>query len=159
MRIARFALKAVLASLVVMASARPIAAQDPVKTTLCFTISGPVADMCTGEMVFINAEECLDAHANVDASGGIHLSGLGTITGTGVGLTSGNQYVIHSVAVVNTNMNGNNSQGEATITSYANLISQGSLPNERATITGHATINANGTITVLDAEVTDICHG
>jgi hypothetical protein len=159
MRLARFALKAGFAILVVMASARPTGAQSPMKSEICFPVNGPIDDMCTGETVLINAEECLKAHANIDASGGTHLNGVGMITGTAVGLTTGNQYVIHSVAVVNQNTNGNNLGGNATIQSYADLISKGSLPNERATITGHITINADGTITVRDAEITDICHG
>jgi hypothetical protein len=139
-------------------AARPGEAQNPGKT--CADFNDVIFAMCTGEFVAITGEICVDVYEHLDAAGGAHISSHATIHGTAVGLTSGNVYQFQTDAHIDANgAVGNNLQQEATIIADANLISQGSLPNERATITGHATMNANGNITALDADVTDVCKG
>jgi hypothetical protein len=159
MRIAKFGVgAAAVAALVVLASARPTGAQDPGRT--CMPFFQIIPDMCTGEDIAITGEACMDVFVHFDASGGAHATAHETITGTGMGLTSGNQYVFHTEVNAEENANlGNNAQFEATMVSYATLISKGSMPNERATFTTHTTINANGTVTSIDTDVTDNCSG
>jgi hypothetical protein len=158
MRIAKFGLAAVGVALVVLASARPGEAQNSGKT--CMPFSQVTFDMCTGEFIAISGEVCMDLFVHFDASGGAHATAHETITGTGVGLTSGTQYVFHTEINVEENVNaGNNGQDEATVIADATLISKGSMPNERATITTHTTIDANGNVTSMDLDVTDNCNG
>jgi hypothetical protein len=158
MRIAKFGLTAVAAVLVVLALAWPTKAQNPGPVRVSF--NEQTFNMCTGEIVAISGEARSDVFVHFDASGGAHATIHETITGTAVGMTSGNQYVFHTEISTEENVNfGNNQQDEATIIADADLISQGSLPNERATITTHETIDANGNITSLDLDVTDNCNG
>jgi hypothetical protein len=158
MRIARAGLVAVVGAWLVLASGRPAESQNPGK--VCTPFSQAIFNMCTGETILVTGEACMDVFPHFDASGGTHFRAHETITGTGVGLTSGNQYVFHTVINVEENLNsGNNAQDEATIITDAMLISKGSMPNERVTITSHATINANGTATSMHVDVTDNCNG
>ena len=156
MRIAKFGLMAVVAAL--MVSAKPTDAQNPGPT--CMPFSETITSLCTGETIVITGEACMDVFVTFDASGGAHARAHETITGTGVGLTSGTQYVFHTEISVEENVNaGNNLQDEATIIADAILISKGSMPNEKATITTHTTIDANGNVTAMDLDVTDNCNG
>jgi hypothetical protein len=149
---------AVAAVLVVLTPARPTGAQNPGET--CVPFNDILFSGCTGEFISISGEMCLEASLRSDASGGTHATGRGTITGTGVGLTSGTQYILQTVTLIEENINlGNNLQDEATITADAVLISRGSMPNEKVTTTAHATVNADGTMTVNFVTVTDNCHG
>jgi hypothetical protein len=158
MRNAKFGLMAVVAALVVLASARPTVAQNLGEMCLPFKIV--IFDMCTGELVAIMGEACTDVFFHFDASGGAHVTIHETITGTAVGVTSGNEYVFQTEILTEENVNsGNNAQDELTLVADANLISKGSLPKDRATMTTHITIDANGNVTSMDVDVTENCSG
>ena len=158
MRIAKLGLAAAGAALMVLASARPTGAQNPGR--VCTPINETILDMCTGEPILITGEACMDVFLHFDSSGGTHATLHETITGTGVGLISGTQYVFHEEITEEENLDpGNNAQDEATIIAAANLISRGSMPNERAMVTSHVTINANGVVTAFDLDITDNCSG
>jgi hypothetical protein len=158
MRNAKFGLTMVVAALVALGSARPTEAQNPGRT--CAPFNTVTFDMCTGEFVAITGEACTDIFFHVDASGGAHVTIHETIRGTAVGVTSGNEYVFHTEILTEENVNsGNNAQDELTLVADANLISKGSLPNDRATITTHITIDANGDVTSMDVDLAEKCDG
>jgi len=80
--------------------------------------------------------------------------------GTAVGVTSGDEYVFRTEILTEENVNsGNDAQDELTLVADANLISRGSLPNDRATITTHITIDANGNVTSMDVDIAENCDG
>jgi hypothetical protein len=88
----------------------------------------------------------IDAHINVQASG--------------VGSPSGTSYIFNSTATDNeeVDLDPVTLTGAQTLVVNGVLVAQGSAPNERARVQAHITINADGTITVMNVTVSDICQ-
>src|SRR5262249_6054151 len=126
----------------------------------CFPINGVLFfDSCTGEWIFVTGQDCVDFYIHTDASGGQHVTYRETIEGSGVGMTSGTQYEISEVSNGTENLNDNNLQHEFIAVFHLNLISKGSMPNERIKATTHFTVDANGNVTVDRVDLSDDCRG
>jgi hypothetical protein len=156
LRIALAAMAMVIA-LAVLATSMPARAQNPGKQY--FTFSGTLFDSCTGEHIAYTVTERLDIYIHSDATGGFHGTIHQVFKGTGVGLTSGTNYVISEVIVEEENASATNLGFEFNSSDNFSLNSQGSMPNERAIVTQHITVNANGNVTVDRFNITDDCKG
>ena len=110
------------------------------------TISGTVT-------VTVSAVEELNGNT-------FHLDIHSVINGTATGSPSGANYILDSTLLMNEEQSVDLPlTGEADIITNVELIGQGSVPNEKAAVVAHVTVNADGTITVLHTTVRDNCLG
>jgi hypothetical protein len=116
-----------------------------------------VNNSCTGEAILVQAETCTSLVITQDQAGGFHLQIHQETHGTGVGITSGNEYVINDVA--NQELNTKSLQLEENVVEDSLLISQGPAPNEIVRLSTHFTVNANGDITVFRTSFEIECKG
>jgi hypothetical protein len=100
-----------------------------------------------GEYIFIEGSFEFVAHATLDNRGGIHIVAVATLQGTGIGQTSGDRYhysETHTFAEYVLPP----FPASATFVETSPLISESGGPNWLLTYTAHATVNANGQVTV-----------
>jgi hypothetical protein len=141
-----------------VAALTPVApARAQASNTTCQQFSDVIINSCTSEAIFVQAETCTSFVLTQDQAGGFHLRIHQETHGTGVGITSGNEYVINEVA--NQELNTKSLQLEENVVEDSLLISKGSLPNEIVKLTTHLTVNANGDVTVFRTSFEIECKG
>lgn len=129
----------------VLATTRAFAQADNSTIHITQTLNTVRPNPCNGEPVQLQAELDLTIHRTTDASGGFHMHITSNIHGTGVGLVTGAEYRLNSVATSSFNTNGATNR---TLWQDAVLVGQGNVPNFLFQETEHFTINANGDVTV-----------
>ena len=135
-----------------------VCAHENITTTLNDTFVNP----CTGEEVLVTGELHTLYYVSQDSAGGLHVRSHGNIQGgTGVGLTSGDRYVLTNARNLETNNQFidilDTRASECTFVSYLQATTPGPKNNFYIRIQQHVTINANGEITVLREEMTTEC--
>jgi hypothetical protein len=106
-----------------------------------------MANPCNGEPVLLTIEATRVVHRTTTPNGNIHIHSTSNLHGDGVGLTTGVNYVLNSVATANFNNNGGGATNQ-TLWQDAVAVAQGNVPNFLFQQTEHFTVNANGDITV-----------
>ena len=146
----------------VLLSPRFLLAASPnhTKTTFVepFDLVIPAADGCSGEDVHVFGDLDITVQTTTDSSGGLHTEVHLVPQLTGVGLSTGLEYIAVGPTHVVTFINGTG----ASVLSGVNitrLISPGSTDNLVLNQTIHVTVNANGTTTVEFDRVTFVCRG
>lgn len=136
------------------------ASPNHTKTTFVepFDLVIPAADGCSGEDVHVFGDLDITVQTTTDSSGGLHTEVHLVPQLTGVGLSTGLEYIAVGPTHVVTFINGTG----ASVLSGVNitrLISPGSTDNLVLNQTIHVTVNANGTTTVEFDRVTFVCRG
>ncbi len=136
-----------------------VCAHENIITPLDDTFINP----CTGEEVLVTGELHTLYYVTEDNNGGLHVHSHGNIQGgTGVGLTSGDRYVLTNARNLTTNnqfidpLDTRASTGN--FVSYLQATAPGPKNNFYIRIQQHVTINANGELTVLRDEMTTECR-
>ena len=136
-------------------------------TTETQTIRTPVSitltsDPCISEPIELTGTILFVFHFSQDANGGFHSSLLTQAQGIGgVGLISGSKY--RFVGTSKNNFNGtfdpfNPGPMESTMINHFRIIGQGAAPNSHLVSRSHITINANGTLTVINTSSSLECR-
>lgn len=118
----------------------------------------PIFDSCSGEVVNFAGSIHTDATSCSDAHGGKHVMMHENYSNVrGIGQTTGYSYVLVSDTFATLNFP---SSGAADLTfiDTVNMISQGSLPNDRLLMTFHVTINSLGQLSVFIDSTVQTCH-
>jgi hypothetical protein len=134
-------------------------------TTSTIRLSGPISDIinnsCGGEDVQLSGTVNFVIRFTQDANGGLHniIGGHTNFQGvSGIGLTTGDKYIFSGGVNDITNIR-EVSASEFTFLTHGRLISQGSELNQLASSLVHATLNANGEITVVTEQFKFECTG
>jgi hypothetical protein len=118
----------------------------------CTPLTGTFTDPCTGEDVIITSGQiCTSLDITSGGSGGFHLNFHFRSYFTAVGLTSGATYKEHDSANETGNLNGNNPQGEYTLTQTYHVNTSGPDNNLFIQEVQQITVNAQGQITAITA--------
>ena len=118
----------------------------------CTPLTGSFTNPCTGEEVVItDGQLCISSDVKVDGSGGLHLTFHFRSDFTGVGLTTGATYSEHDSENEVENLNGNNPQGELTLTQTYHVNTPGPDNNLYIQEVEHITVNAQGQVTAVTA--------
>lgn len=128
-----------------LATNRAFAQADSTTTHIHRTRTGVMPNPCSGEPVLLNLELDLVIHRTTTPTGGSHRHTTSNLNGTGVGLVTGANYILSSVATANTNLAGAINQ---TLWQDAVFVGQGDVPNFLFQETEHITINDNLEVTV-----------
>jgi hypothetical protein len=116
-----------------------------------------IVSPCTGEFIQLSGSVTIKTSYSVQ-NGIAHISLQIKEHATGVGLTSGNSYIINGQDNQNSDLKLVNNTGEENAIFTSNVIGQGSAPNEHLKSTLHVTVNTDGTLTVERVSLTDTCH-
>jgi hypothetical protein len=152
--VSALALAAVLLTLALLA--KPTQAQAETDTVHeRIPVAEIVANECTGEPIFLEGTLRSDIHITQDPGGTFHVIIRQTFAAQGVGITSGDQYVLHNVNNVFTKVEVMEpDEVEPVVFTTRNtlrFIRQGSATPEDdllADVFVHFTVNANGETTV-----------
>jgi len=135
----------IMVAVATLATTRAFAQADTSTIHIHRTRTGVMPNPCTGEPVQLNLELDLVIHTTTTETGGFHRHTTSNLNGTGLGLLTGANYVLSSVATANTNIAGAANQ---TLWQDAVLVGQGDVPNFLFQEIEHITINDNGEVTV-----------
>lgn len=127
-----------------LATPRAFAQANPTTTHIHLTRSDVRPNPCNGEPVQLVAELDLVIHRNT-GSGGTHMHTTSNLHATGVGLVTGANYRLNSIATNNFNLNGAINQ---TLWQDAVFVGQGNVPNFLFQETEHFTVSHNGDVIV-----------
>jgi hypothetical protein len=146
---------AVLATIAVLAGFRamPAGAQADVNTIHEEApVSGIISLTCFGEDVSFQGTVSGVEHTTIDAAGGNHSVGhAGELRATGVGLTTGQLYILTGGTQDTAGLFSSDGPIAITTVFTINYISQGGGPNYRQVEVVHLTRDANGDV-VLDVD-------
>ena len=112
---------------------------------------------CTGEFIQLSGIVTIKSSYSVQ-NGIAHITLQIKEHAIGVGLTSGNSYIINGQDNQTSDLNLVDNTGEANAVFTSNVIGQGSVPNERLKSTLHVTVNSDGTLTVGRTSFSDTCQ-
>jgi hypothetical protein len=100
------------------------------------------------------------AHTTITSTGGIHsFVQFGPVGGVlGFGLTSGGQYAVPGMLHDTYNVNGTGASATETFVNNFQMLGQGNLPDRNFHETFHITVNANGEVTVVFDNATEVCR-
>lgn len=135
----------IMVAVATLATTRAFAQAESTTTHIHRTRSGVMPNPCNGEPVLLSLELDLVIHRTTSDTGGRHTHTTSNLNGTGVGLLTGANYVLSSVATANTNLAGALNQ---TLWQDAVLVGQGDVPNFLFQEIEHITINDNGEVVV-----------
>jgi hypothetical protein len=141
----------------------PALAEAGVTTTnvsfpLGYGVWVPCAAGGAGEVVELDGTLHSVYHVTFDSAGGLHVhSHFNSQDVSGVGLSSGNRYRSGEASDSEFNANGVQLALELSFEHQLNLIGQGTAPNLRLREHEHLTVNADGSVTALSAEVVADC--
>ena len=135
----------IMVAVAMLATTRAFAQADTSTTHIHRTRTGVMPNPCNGEPVLLNLELDLVIHRTTSETGGTHRHTTSNLNGTGLGLVTGANYVLSSVATANTNLAGAINQ---TLWQDAVLVGQGDVPNFLFQEIEHITINDNLDVTV-----------
>jgi hypothetical protein len=108
--------------------------------------SGTFFDNCTGEYIAFSGREHFQENVTTNPNGTFHIHITANFADvTGIGQTTGTKY--HFPIQLSETLNLNAGEQE-TIEETLNVISDGSLFNEKIKLLIHLTVNANGVVTV-----------
>ena len=116
----------------------------------------PVFPEESGEAIPITGRCVIVTTVTSTPSGGYHAHSVDQRHGTGVGQTTGTNFIFNQAGTFNFGTNGTTVTG--TQVSNFQLISQGSAPNQRVQHTFHATIDSNGNVAVSFEDVKSVCQ-
>jgi hypothetical protein len=128
-----------------LATTRAYAQADTSTVHIHRTRTGVMPNPCNGEPVQLTLELDILIHTTVSDTGGRHRHTTSNLSGTGLGLVTGADYVLSSVATANTNLAGAINQ---TLWQDAVLVGKGDVPNFLFQEIEHITINDNLEVTV-----------
>jgi hypothetical protein len=129
-------------------------AQDNGTTHTEATFTEVFPDACTGELVGLTFTQDMVFQVFTDASGGFHEEFHMVVSGEGVGETTGTVYIEHETFEAHFNLAAGESLTEVITIS---LVSQGGTSNIKVYELFHATLNADGTVTVSFSDMDMTC--
>jgi hypothetical protein len=116
----------------------------------------PVFPEESGEAITITGRCVIVTTVTSTPSGGYQAYSVDQCQGTGVGQTTGTNFIFNQAGTFNFGTNGTTVTG--TQVSNFQLISQGSAPNQRVQYTFHATIASNGNVAVSFSDFKIVCQ-
>ena len=112
------------------------------------------------EEVILTGELLVLIHTTFTPNGGIHNKEMVVYRNvTGVGLTTGTQYVAVGGDRQTGNVTGDNFQSTVTRTTMFDIVSLDGTDNLALTATSHTTVNANGDATTIFDNISVRCNG
>jgi hypothetical protein len=116
----------------------------------------PVFPEESGEAIPITGRCVIVTTVTSTPSGGYQAHSVDQCHGTGVGQTTGTNFIFNDGGTFNFGTNGTTVTG--TQVRNVQLISQGSAPDQRIQYTFHATINSNGDVAVFFDNFKSVCQ-
>jgi hypothetical protein len=144
---------------VVLGLDRTTPAEASVDVNVTVPVSDTLSNPCVPELVDISGDLHTLIHSTVDNAGGTSFDLHISFQGSGIGESSGVEYVSSSTFQDSTYVAAGGFPTEHTVDSQLKLISQGPLDNFLMTARMHMTINANDNITADVLSVTGVCQG
>jgi hypothetical protein len=120
------------------------------------TYACPVFPEESGEAIPITGRCVIVTTVTSPPSGGYQAHSVDQCHGTGVGQTTGTNFIFNDGGTVNFGTNGTTVTG--TQVRNVRLISKGSAPDQRIQYTFHATINSNGDVAVFFDNFKSVCQ-
>jgi hypothetical protein len=131
---------------------------EPINSKVTESFPFEYFDECTGEYVLFDVKVTTTEHYCIDGNGGFHGHFLQQWHCTGVGETSGIEYVGPQTDHGDS-YEGSNGDFIGTYTENWVIISRGKADNLRGHVLSHITINANGEVTTEILKMTFECKG
>jgi hypothetical protein len=120
------------------------------------TYACPVFPEESGEAIPITGRCVIVTTVTSTPSGGYQAHSVDQCQGTGVGQTTGTNFIFNDGGTFNFGTNGTTVTGTQVRNVW--LISQGSAPDQRMQYTFHATIDSNGNVAVFFEDYKSVCQ-
>ena len=133
----------------------PLMASPP--TTIEIADNSIYFSPCTGENIQLDGTVTIKASFSIK-NDIMHVSLQIKEKATGIGLVTGNQYRVNGESIEESNLKLVNNTGDENAVLTSNVIGKGDVVNEHLKSTFHVTVNANGTLTVQRASLSDTCQ-